>query len=124
MTTYIKFPSSLDKPSRWGEQEVPSHTQQSLEDYLIHGYPPGGFVTSVLTNNLYGAVARADHVNKRNVMAIADWVMNYAPEQSWGSDEAVADWLDDKDGRRTRYSDRIMKAHTWDSLKGSNAGYY
>ena len=102
----------------WNGQEVPIHTQESLENYLIHGYPPGSFVTAVLTNDLYGVVARADNINKQNLIAITDWVINHAPSMSWGSHELMELWITDADGRRTAYSEPIMKAYTWKSLQG------
>jgi hypothetical protein len=37
---------------------------EALENYLMHGFMPGGFLTSVLANDLYLAVGRADHWNK------------------------------------------------------------
>lgn len=100
------------------QSNVPMHTQESLENYLIHGYSPGGFLASVLTNNLYGAVARADHINKDSLVAITNWVVNHAPSMSWGSRELVDLWASDADGRRTAYSEPIMKAYTWKSLQG------
>ena len=118
MTQYIQFPHELDKPSRWGSQEIPKHTQESLENYLINGYHPGGFVTAVLTNDLYGAVARADYVNKANIMAITDWVINYAPSRAWGSQSAVNMWIDNVDQVRTRYAEQVKKEYTWKTLKG------
>lgn len=116
MPQYIKFPSSFDTPSRWGGQEIPKHTQDALEDYLIRGYPPGGFLTAILTNDLYRAVASADHANKTNITAITDWVLNYAPERSWGSPDMVQMWLDDEDNRRTKFSEATQKAYTWAAL--------
>jgi len=118
MTQYIKFPDSYNTPSRWGGQDIPAHTKESLENYLIHGYPPGGFVTSVLTNDLYGAVSKADYENKTNITAITDWVINHAPPRTWGSIDVVNAWINDEDNRRTQYADAVMKAHTWDALKG------
>ena len=40
--------------------EIPSHTLEALELYLIHGYHPGGFLSSVLAGDFFRAVSTAD----------------------------------------------------------------
>ena len=42
---------------------IPEHTKGALDRYVDHGLEPGGFLTAVLTNDLFGAVARADSEN-------------------------------------------------------------
>lgn len=91
---------------------------QSLENYLIHGYEPGGFLTSVLANDLQLAVGRADHWNKERLPEIVDEVVFKMPSLSIGSYEAVRDWCKDVDGRRSRYAAQKEKEFTWRSLKG------
>lgn len=71
---------------------VPSHTIETLENYWRHGFEPGGFVTSVLCNDLYTAAMRADHWNKGALGHIVEYVINEAPEGSYGSAELVKDW--------------------------------
>lgn len=66
---------------------------ETLQNYWNHGYEPGGFTTAVLCNDLFGAAARADHWNRRNMAAIAEYIVNNAPYGSYGNAELVKDWL-------------------------------
>ena len=91
---------------------------QSLENYLMHGYEPGGFLTSVLANDLYLATGRADHWNKQNLPRIVNEVVHRMPDWSYGSYQRVKDWCADKDGRRTSYATHKEKEYIWRVLKG------
>jgi len=72
---------------------VPEHTRDALLRYRDKGLEPGGFLTSVLTNDLFGAVSRADSENIRALKNICSWVFNRMPSSSWGSDERMLDWI-------------------------------
>lgn len=91
---------------------------QGLENYLIHGLEPGGFLTAVLCNNLIGAVGRADHWNKKNLDRIATEVFQKVPDVALYSYNAVRDWCRDVDGRRSAYAAQKEKEYTWRALKG------
>lgn len=94
---------------------------ESLENYLMRGYEPGGFLTSVLANDLQLAVGRADHWNKERLPEIVDEVVFKMPSLSIGSYEAVRDWCRDVDGRRSLYAEQKEKEYTWRSLKEETA---
>jgi hypothetical protein len=100
----------------WEYSDVPDHTQEAFETYLIEGYPPGGFLLAVLLNNFVLAAGRADYINKQHLGSIAHWVSHSAPPASWGSEQKVNDWLSDKDGVRTRFADVVKKQQTWKIL--------
>jgi len=68
-------------------------SKESLYNYFVHGLEPGGFMTSVLCNDLYGAAGRADFVNIDLLGEYAKWLVNHAPYQSYGSPEIVKGWL-------------------------------
>jgi hypothetical protein len=72
---------------------VPEHTQGALERYLTHGLEPGSFLTAVLTNDLFGAVNRADTWNSQSLADIVKWLYNEAPRGSFGDEELVKAWL-------------------------------
>jgi hypothetical protein len=73
--------------------DIPEHTKEALMNYFNHCWEPGSFLMSVLTNDLYGAASRADHINRQELAKIAMWVINEAPYGSYGDHETVKDWL-------------------------------
>lgn len=101
----------------WSYNDVPSHTQEAFEDYILRGYPPGSFITAVLCNDLVGAVHRADHVNKEYLVNIVKWMFNVPPRECWGSQKAVTEWLADKDKIRSTFYERVEKQRMWETLQ-------
>lgn len=84
---------------------------QTLENYLIRGFPPGGFTTAVLAGDLFMAVSKADHWNRPAIAEIAQAVIQTCPQDALGSYEAVDLWCRDYGGRRQKYV-------TWKLLQG------
>lgn len=68
---------------------IPEHTRAAIERYLQYGYMPGDFLVCVLTNDLFGAVGRADSENIKALKDICMFVYNEMPSNSWGSWEKV-----------------------------------
>ena len=91
---------------------------ESLENYLMYGFEPGGFLTAVLANDLRLAVGRADHWNKDRLPEIVNEIVFKMPALSIGSYDAVKDWCRDKDDRRSEYARRMEKQFTMQSLTG------
>ena len=102
-----------------GELAIPHHTTEALDNYFLRGWEPGGFLTSILTNDLYGAVRSADYANKHVIYEIVQWVTlePTVPENSWGHKEHVSNWLRDVDGCRTKFVDMMEKEYIWQTLK-------
>lgn len=73
---------------------VPTHTQGALIRYIVNRFEPGGFLTAVLSNDLFGAVNRADRENLQALENICQFVYSDMPASSWGSPERVSAWLD------------------------------
>lgn len=72
---------------------VPDYMIGGLVRYVLHGVPPGSFLTAVMENDLTGAYGRAD---EQNTAAMRAWVMltyNDLPAGCHGSPEAVDGWL-------------------------------
>jgi hypothetical protein len=95
-----------------------NYLDEAIENYLMRGFQPGGFLTSVLANDLCMAVGRADHWNQDNLARIVKEVTFKMPSIAWGSYAAVKKWCQDADGRQTRYREQKEKEFTWRSLKG------
>lgn len=106
--------------NRLGKLVIPAHTKEALDNYFLRGYEPGGFLMSVLTNNLYGAVNSADTANRHAIYEIVKWLTNdpIVPIHSWGTKDHVSNWLDDIGGIRTKFVEKIEKEYIWETLKG------
>ena len=96
---------------------IPEHTRETLVNYLIKGWEPGGFVTAMLAMDMERAVYAADFVNGKNIQQIARWIIEYCPRSSWGDYETVNYWIEDRDKRRTRFVERVEKEAVWNLLK-------
>lgn len=82
---------------------LPIHTCETIENYLVRGYQPGGFVTAMLAKDYERALCIADTANRQRFWNIATWIKDRAPEGSWGSYDAVEHWCRDQDGCRTKW---------------------
>tara|TARA_Y100000034_G_scaffold30527_1_gene37317 strand:+ start:274 stop:564 length:291 start_codon:yes stop_codon:yes gene_type:complete len=63
-----------------------------LTRWVVNGIAPGHFLTAVLTNNLFEAVAHADDENIKILPDIVRWVYNHAPSSCWGTEEKMKEW--------------------------------
>lgn len=68
---------------------IPEHTLGALNRYVEHGLEPGGFLMSVLCNDLFGAVFRADATNLASLKDICMYVHWQIPCECWGSENRV-----------------------------------
>ena len=73
---------------------LPDHMQDGVIRYIQHGVPPGSFLTAVFSNDLKGAVARADYINLRRIVDYAQYMMWHMPSVCQGSPEKVAEWIE------------------------------
>jgi len=120
MTKLSLFPGLDEKGRRLGEIRIPTHTMEALDNYFLRGYEPGGFIVSILTNNLYGAVNSADVANRHAIWEIVKWLTNdpIVPNYSWGHEKDVSNWLHDVGGIRTKFVVKMEKEYIWETLKG------
>jgi hypothetical protein len=97
--------------------EVPKHTQESITDYLLRGWAPGGFVGAMIAKDYERALYCADTGNRQMFWAIAMWINNNMPAESRGDYKVIEMWRDDVGGRRTAYRNEIEKQEIWKKLK-------
>jgi hypothetical protein len=67
--------------------------RETLERFKNHHIRPGSFTYAVLTNDLYGAVTKADWINKNILPEIVQYVLQELPPESYGSVKAVEAWI-------------------------------
>ncbi len=72
---------------------LPDHMRRAVERYVLHGIPPGHFLTAVVENNLRSAVERADSTNVDLLPAYVRFFHTSAPADCWGSPQRVKDWI-------------------------------
>ena len=72
---------------------VPDKYVNSLEAYIKSGREPGGFLQSVLKNDLFEAIARADSLSLHVIDAILCWLSAHAPAPCWMSKENYEAWI-------------------------------
>jgi len=82
---------------------IPAHTKAALDRYVEHKMLPGGFLMAVLSNDLFGAVGRADSENLAALPDIVKYVYNHMPADSWGSVDKVYKFVE------TAFYDRVGK---------------
>ena len=118
MAKLTLFPDE-ETQRRLGELAIPKHTTEALDSYFLRGWEPGGFLTSILTNDLYGSIRSADYANKHVIYEIVQWLTlePTVPKNSWGHAEHVSNWLRDVDGCRTKFVDMMEKEYIWKELK-------
>ena len=71
---------------------IPERMMDGIKLWIEQGIYPGGFLTSVIENNLSEAVGAADDENMRNIPAFVAYFYNEAPSQCWGSREKAVKW--------------------------------
>lgn len=72
---------------------IPEHMRTGVALYIVHGTPPGSFLTAVLSNDLMEAMGRADDVNLRSLPAYGRFLYNEAPSACFRSAECMKTWV-------------------------------
>jgi len=75
---------------------IPDHTKAALDRYVNDRILPGGFLIAVLSNDLFGAVGRADSQNLAALGDIVKYIYNELPSGCWGSKEIIWKYVEDR----------------------------
>jgi hypothetical protein len=68
------------------------HMKGAVQRYIENGIHPGGFLGSLICNDLRGTVLRADQINQQLIGPWLHWFRDHAPSSCWGYPEAMDDW--------------------------------
>jgi hypothetical protein len=110
----------------FAEWRVPNEYATSLYNYLVYGFSPGGFFTSVLANDWHLAVMRSHPSNTIEALkAATGWIHDHVPPEARGSYEAVNAWCRlDNDARKAILLERNLvlpsKTEVIKALKGES----
>ena len=88
---------------RLTESRVPEQLHEGLTEYIAARLPMGHFLTSVVSNDLREACARADGTVRNHLADIVFFLYNYAPGNCWGTPELVVAWLSNESIPREIY---------------------
>lgn len=115
----IDFDDSA-KNLKYMGMEIPEHTRETITNYLLRGWAPGGFVESMIARDYERALYCADTANRQMFWAIAMWINECAPALSRGSYKSIELWRDDLEGRRSNYVKEVEQEYIWNNLKENN----
>lgn len=79
---------------------VPDRMVSGIENWVLYGIKPGGFLTAILENDLRAACEYADEENLKNIPAFISYLYNAAPASCWGSIANVKAWRESKAAER------------------------
>lgn len=96
--------------------EIPRHTRETITNYLLSGWAPGGFVESMIAKDYERALYCADTANRQMFWAIAMWINECMPPLAIGSYNAIEKWRDDLAGCRTEFVKAVEQKHIWKTL--------
>ena len=65
----------------------------AIRRYIFDGVQPGHFLTEVIQDNLFGAVAQADENSMKSLRTITQLFYNRCPSQCWGSEKKMKTWV-------------------------------
>ena len=74
---------------------LPTYMVPGVQRYLFQKVSPGSFLRSVVENDFVGVVISADYENKDLLSQWGLMIHHHFPTRSYGSREAVEDWLID-----------------------------
>jgi hypothetical protein len=90
----VRRDEELEQLNHNQEHNIPRRTKDTIDNYVLKGWKPGGFVHAMLANDLKGACGAADSINRRYIFEICSYIYNHTPYQSQGSYQAVDEWLE------------------------------
>ena len=97
--------------------ELSLETQEAIENYLLRGWAPGGYLEAMFAHDYERAFACADTANRQTIWVLWSWIREYAPRHCHGSYEAIDLWRDDVGGCRSDYVRTVEQAAMWRKLR-------
>jgi len=96
--------------------ELSLGTQESIENYLVLGWAPGGYLEDMFAHDYERAFACADTANRQTIWLLWHWIRESAPPLCQGSYKAIKMWRDDLGGCRTDYVKGLEQKAIWQKL--------
>ena len=88
--------------------EVPKDYADPMVNYLVYGFAPGSFFTSVLANDFVGAMLHSHPGNSIPALKnLAGWIQEVMPAECRGDYQSVDLWVKRSDSDRRK----ILEGH-------------
>ncbi len=113
--------TSLFKAS-FAHYQIPEAIQDGLWNYMAYGLEPGSFLISVLKNDFYTAIMRADSFwSGKALKDLGRWIVTHVPTDMRGSDANVFNWMSNKTDleRAERMIELNLRPNEFDVLRGT-----
>lgn len=90
----------------------------SMELWVLHGIEPGGFLESVMVNDLFSAAAKSHPANKwSTIVELVKWLNFVAPPECYGTVEKMKAWRKLTDEQRMeKCIERGIMPSPWELL--------
>jgi hypothetical protein len=88
---------------------IPESLRESIDRYVTHGTPTGGFLEACIDNDLRSAVLMADEVNSEFIPVVVSYLYNECPATCWGNPGRRVEWVQTK--QLERAAQRRQCAH-------------
>lgn len=72
---------------------LPEHMRDGARRYIENGIEPESFLTAVICNDLYAAFAKADHENRKAMLAWVRFFHFEAPAECFGTRADMQAWI-------------------------------
>ena len=95
-----------------------SYMIDGVKRYVENGGDAGDFLTALFSNDLVGALSRADDSNREKIWDWVKFLWNEVPSNCWGSREQVIQWQK-KGGKKGLKSISDSKHLSWDQTVSS-----
>ena len=86
---------------------IPLTLRAGIVRYLFDGVRPGHFLEAVISNDLFGAMGRADENSRAGLFAICGFFYNEVPAPCFGSPAKMEVWLERSESSK-RLRDRCL----------------
>ena len=108
----------------FGKWRVDKEYAEPMYNYLVYGFNPGSFFTSLLANDAMGAISRSHPANTMQALKnLVGWIRDEMPPVAYGNYDALEQWgkLSESERRAILELKGLIfteKEETWLNVKG------
>ena len=93
--------------------DVPRDFADPMANYLVYGYQPGGFFTSVLANDFFAAIQSSHPANTVEAFkCLVGWIGDCMPTEAYNTYNQVSEWCRLPEGHRRAILEKYKLIYT------------